>query len=148
MIWQRNRVSWFDTLRRAIGRDGVRALTLLGCCSLLGCATPTPIPARARPFSFEQDTFAFANELAWEYQFDAETGEASHSPRVPSPEYHHHCFVVARSARQFFAHARFDPNLPRVAPEIYRELIADPKEVRRKRAAEGKVTRKGGSTAE
>ena len=30
--------------------------------------------------------------------------------------------------------------------EIYRPLIADPKEVRRKRAAEGKKTRKGGST--
>jgi len=31
--------------------------------------------------------------------------------------------------------------------EIYRPLIADPKEVRRKRAAEGKVTRKGGGDA-
>lgn len=30
--------------------------------------------------------------------------------------------------------------------EIYRPLIADPKEVRRKRAEEGKVTRKGGGT--
>ena len=30
--------------------------------------------------------------------------------------------------------------------EIYRPLIADPKEVRRKRAAEGKVTKKGGSS--
>ena len=30
--------------------------------------------------------------------------------------------------------------------EIYRPLIADPKEVRRKRAAEGKVTKKGGAT--
>jgi len=30
--------------------------------------------------------------------------------------------------------------------EIYRPLKADPKEVRRKRAAEGKVTRRGGST--
>lgn len=29
--------------------------------------------------------------------------------------------------------------------EIYRPLIADPKEVRRKRAEEGKVTKKGGS---
>jgi len=123
MIWQRNRVTWFDTLRRFIGRDGAWALTLVVCCSLLGCATPTPNPARTQPFSFEQDTFAFANELAWEYQFDPETGEVSHSPRVPSPEYYHHCFVVARSARQFFAHARFDPMLPRVDPEIYRELI-------------------------
>lgn len=30
--------------------------------------------------------------------------------------------------------------------EIYRPLIADPKEVRRKRAAEGKVTKKGGAS--
>lgn len=31
--------------------------------------------------------------------------------------------------------------------EIYRALIADPKEVRKKRAAEGKALKKGGSTA-
>jgi len=30
--------------------------------------------------------------------------------------------------------------------EIYRHLIADPKEVRRKRAAQGKKTRKGGAS--
>lgn len=30
--------------------------------------------------------------------------------------------------------------------EIYRPLIADPKEVRRKRAAEGKATKKGGDS--
>ena len=32
--------------------------------------------------------------------------------------------------------------------EIYRPLLADPKEVRKKRAAEGKRTRKGGGDAE
>ncbi len=32
--------------------------------------------------------------------------------------------------------------------EIYRPLIADPKEVRRKRAEEGKLTKKGGGDAE
>jgi uncharacterized protein len=32
--------------------------------------------------------------------------------------------------------------------EIYRPLIADPKEVRRQRAAEGKVRKKGGGDAE
>ncbi|MDP2248283.1 MAG: RnfH family protein [Nitrosomonadales bacterium] len=37
-------------------------------------------------------------------------------------------------------------NLDRV--EIYRALIADPKEVRRQRAAEGKVMKKGGGNAE
>jgi len=30
--------------------------------------------------------------------------------------------------------------------EIYRPLIADPKEIRKKRAAEGKALKKGGST--
>ena len=32
--------------------------------------------------------------------------------------------------------------------EIYRPLIADPKEVRRQRAAEGKIMKKGGGDAE
>jgi putative ubiquitin-RnfH superfamily antitoxin RatB of RatAB toxin-antitoxin module len=32
--------------------------------------------------------------------------------------------------------------------EIYRPLLADPKEVRRQRAAEGKVMKKGGGDAE
>jgi uncharacterized protein len=32
--------------------------------------------------------------------------------------------------------------------EIYRPLIADPKEVRKQRAAEGKVMKKGGGSAE
>lgn len=32
--------------------------------------------------------------------------------------------------------------------EIYRPLLADPKEVRKQRAAEGKVTKKGGSSDE
>lgn len=37
---------------------------------------------------------------------------------------------------------------PRDRVEIYRPLIADPKEVRRQRAAQGKPTRKGGAPAE
>jgi uncharacterized protein len=37
---------------------------------------------------------------------------------------------------------------PRDRVEIYRPLIADPKEVRRQRAAEGKPMRKGGSANE
>jgi putative ubiquitin-RnfH superfamily antitoxin RatB of RatAB toxin-antitoxin module len=32
--------------------------------------------------------------------------------------------------------------------EIYRPLIADPKEIRRQRAAEGKIMKKGGGNAE
>jgi hypothetical protein len=40
-----------------------------------------------------------------------------------------------------------DPVRDRDRVEIYRPLIADPKEVRRKRAEEGKATNKGGGDA-
>ena len=45
--------------------------------------------------------------------------------------------------------ARLDAGLrDRDRVEIYRPLIADPKEVRKQRAAEGKVMKKGGGPAE
>jgi hypothetical protein len=71
--------------------------------------SPDPGP---RQFSFERDTFAFANELVWVYRFDPHTGRATAHRREPPPTYAHRCFVLARSARQFYYHARFDPSLP------------------------------------
>jgi hypothetical protein len=66
-------------------------------------------PAGPRQFEFARDSFAFENETFWEYHFDAVTGKASFSPRVPKPDYAHRCFVLTRAARQFLYHARFDP---------------------------------------
>ena len=49
----------------------------------------------------------------------------------------------------FGKHVKADtPLRERDRVEIYRPLIADPKEVRRRRAAEGKVTKKGGGSLE
>jgi hypothetical protein len=45
------------------------------------------------------------------------------APSQPPPTYTHRCFVVVRSARQFFYHARFDPSLPEAEPDAYRRLI-------------------------
>jgi hypothetical protein len=81
-------------------------LLTLGGCADLGFDGAT----FERPFRFEQDSFAFANELVWSYDFDAD-GTRRASQRSPGPEYTHRCFVLARSARQFFQHARFDPSL-------------------------------------
>src|SRR6185436_1093303 len=53
------------------------------------------------------------NQLVWEYRLDPATGETVTSKREPSPDYSHHCFVVARAAKQFFSHARFDPVAPK-----------------------------------
>jgi hypothetical protein len=87
-----------------------------------GCATSSK-HSFPRPFTFGQDTFAYANELVWEYEFDEATGKTSHHKREPEPEYTHHCFVVARAAQQFFHNARFDPSLPRADENTYRQLV-------------------------
>jgi hypothetical protein len=90
---------------------------------LCGCATAPPDPpGDRRPFNFQTDTFAFPNALVWEYHYDEHGKWVSH-PRVPKADYTHHCFVVARSTRQFFEHARFDPSLPVADAATYRRLI-------------------------
>ncbi|MCU0786952.1 MAG: hypothetical protein MUC91_01985 [Verrucomicrobia bacterium] len=92
---------------------------------LSACATKrSALPANARPFQFETDTFAYANELVWEYYYD-ENGRWRHRKNLEEPDYTHHCFVVARSARQFFQHARFDPLQPKTDDDSYRRLIRE-----------------------
>lgn len=78
--------------------------------------------AAARPFDFEKDTFAYANGLLWEYSYDAQ-GQLHTHKRDPKPTYYQHCFVMARSARQFFDHARFDPSLPKADEATYHSLV-------------------------
>ncbi len=74
-------------------------------------------------FRFERDTFAFANELIWQYRFDPVTKAMTVSRNHPPPTYSHRCFMVVKSARQFLYHARFEPGLPIAEPEVYRQLI-------------------------
>jgi hypothetical protein len=92
---------------------------------LAGCGSPRNGGGTiSRPFVFEQDTFAYANELVWEYGYD-EAGRWTGRARDPKPEYTHHCFVVARSAKQFFLHARFDPDAAVVDDLTYRNLVRE-----------------------
>jgi hypothetical protein len=89
-----------------------------------GCAANrAQYPPFTRSFVFGEDTFAYANELYWIYSIDPETGKMTHEWRKPKPTYAQHCFVMARSARQFFQHARFDTNQPPTDEESYRRLI-------------------------
>ncbi|HWF19143.1 MAG TPA: hypothetical protein VG754_07745 [Verrucomicrobiae bacterium] len=89
---------------------------------LCGCATSRPLPQNTKTFNFQTDTFGFPNQLVWEYHFDEHGKWVSH-PREPAPDYSHRCFVVARSTRQFFEHARFDPSQPVADTETYRQVI-------------------------
>jgi hypothetical protein len=83
----------------------------------------SPTQHRPRRFLFERDTFAFANELVWEYRFDPATGRLTTVRRAPPPTYWHRCFVMVRSARQFLYHARFEPGLPVADAAAYGALI-------------------------
>ena len=96
------------------------AVLLLACG---GCASRSSGLASTRPFDFRRDTFAYTNELVWAYSINPETKEQSWHLRNKSPEYSHHCFVMVRSARQFWWHARFDPSLPPVDEKSYRRLV-------------------------
>lgn len=78
-----------------------------------------------RRFEFARDAFAFANELVWEYRFNAATGKTTFHRREPKPDYTHHCFVLARTARQFLYHARFDADQKVAGDETYRQLIRE-----------------------
>lgn len=88
--------------------------------ALCGCASDPFVSPR--PFNFQTDTFSYPNDLVWEYHYDAD-GKWVHNRREPMPDYTHHCFVVARSARQFFENARFDTNQPIATEARYRHLI-------------------------
>lgn len=108
-----------------VGRRCRVALFLFATLATItsGCATRNVRGVSERPFVFSRDTFSYRNDLVWEYVFDDATGKTSHRTKEVRPDYTHHCFVVARSARQFFQFARFDPTLPLADDATYRKLI-------------------------
>jgi hypothetical protein len=97
--------------------------TLLMAVMLAGCASRPAASGHVRKFDFSKDTFSYANELVWVYYRDTSTGKFLHTKQDPVPDYTHHCFVVARAAKQFFVHAEFKPQYPKVSAAEYRELV-------------------------
>lgn len=83
-------------------------------------ATPLPVP-----FDFARDTFAFSNETIWEYDVDDATGRTAWRRREPLPEFALHCGPMARGARQFHLHARFDPTRPPPDDATLAAVLAD-----------------------
>lgn len=100
----------------------IRLLFPLLVLALGGCTGPKP-RSSPRPFAFPQDTFAFSNELYWVYRVNPDTGATEQEWRKPRPGYAQHCFVMARAAREFFLHARFEPALPPADEAACRSLV-------------------------
>lgn len=109
-----------DRPRRAGSRMALIAILLAIQC--FGCATSRRTTTADHKFQFQQDTFAFPNELVWEYHYDSKGNWVSNR-RNPPAKYSQHCFVLARSTRQFFLNARFDPALPKADDKTYRSLV-------------------------
>lgn len=76
-----------------------------------------------RRFNFERDTFAFSNELVCSYEFDPAGGRPKMVAKRPRPDYALRCFVLARSLRQFFFHADFQPDQAPLTGAEYRRRI-------------------------
>jgi hypothetical protein len=100
-----------------------RWLLLMVLLGHLSWALAQGMDAGNRPFEFPADAFAYPNELKWEYKLDPASGTMKAEPRSPPPSYALHCFVMARSARQFFLHARFAANEPKATRACYRHLV-------------------------
>ena len=88
-----------------------------GCHSL-------PPKETAVPFSFEKDRFYFKNQTEWNYIDGIKRRDLGRKP-ASEREYTVHCFVMSRSAVQFWKFARFDPNLPRPDPERLASLVRE-----------------------
>ena len=106
----------------SLWRVGTTLATVLALVFLCSCTSTRQPNLDSRRFDFQRDTFAYANGLVWEYGYDTNGVWQAHK-REPEPDYTLHCFVVARSARQFFDNARFDPLQPIADDTTYRRLV-------------------------
>lgn len=113
-------------LRPSIARF-VRGAAFVLAAILSGCATPGAIlePARPKAFDFERDTFAFLNDVEYQYRIDVASRSTVAIGRDPDAEYTQRCFAMTRTARQFMQFARFDPDAPRLDEGEYRKLVRE-----------------------
>jgi hypothetical protein len=75
-------------------------------------------------FKFPQDTFAFSNNLYFDYRPDS-SGQIKAHRRNPGniPDFSRHCFAMVRSELQFHRFAKFDPTLSKIGEDAYRQRI-------------------------
>jgi hypothetical protein len=89
----------------------------------VGCASVQPTHGAGRPFDFQHDTFAYANELVFNYQNGAVAADTKTQEREHA--YTRRCFIMAAGVVQFWKHARFEPQAPPVTTAELARRIRD-----------------------
>jgi hypothetical protein len=115
--------TYLDTATQSSAAQRLRPLLL--SLAFLFCGGASSWAAQSSPirsFDYQHDTFSYSNQLTWDYGYDKQGKWTSHR-HEPRPEYTLHCFVVVRSADQFFINARFDPQQPQADEATYRRLV-------------------------
>lgn len=100
----------------------MRILIAVGLLMIsMGCASVQPTAGAGRPFNFQQDTFAYANELVFNSQNSVPASDAKSLEREHA--YTRRCFIMAAGVVQFWKHARFEPQAsPVTAAELARRI--------------------------
>src|SRR5256885_723292 len=89
------------TAQKIIRLAAILSVACIGDCS-------TAKAGSAAGFNFQRDTLAFANTTVFEYH----NGEVVSRWSRKSDRYTRRCFVMTRTAEQFYKFARFEPNSP------------------------------------
>jgi hypothetical protein len=88
-----------------------------------GCASIQPTAGAGRPFDFQYDTFAYANELVYNYQNGVHVADVK--PQEREHSYTRRCFIMAAGVVQFWKHAHFEPQAPPVSAEELARRVRD-----------------------
>jgi len=81
----------------------------ISIAALLACAAGR---ATANDFRFDRDTLSFTNSTVFEYSGGHVQSRTRTADGEKAKRYTRRCFVMSRSALQFYKFARFDPHSP------------------------------------
>ncbi len=82
------------------------------------------VTAWSRPFDFQSDTFAFKNQLYYDYKQISDTQvEIFKRRHGKAPDFSRHCFQMCRAVVQFYKFAEFRPDLPKVSEPEYGAIV-------------------------
>lgn len=90
----------------------------------VGTLTLLTFKVESRAFNPTTDVFSFSNELYFDYKpTESDDVNISHQAKRKIPDYSRHCFILTRSALQFYKFAEFRPDLPKVSDAKYCKIV-------------------------